>query len=246
MFMPILSLPFLHLPYSFSPLLFLNMRACVRACVHSCSGAVMQKLVLSFSWTVPEMELRCRLGSGHLCLLRSLPSPFFISSCTCWLDTCLLWRLIRFMICTLWCLCIICYLKFKFFRKLESWLGGLDHWLLLQKTWIWSSAPTQRLITICNCSSKEFAALFWPPRTLNEWDPNTYIQGKHTPKINYYFFILLFFLVLNFRIFKNWSLNSKITCLQGGHLLIPFRLLSHVVTTLILPFLILSSTVCPH
>lgn len=169
--------------------------ACVRAFLLKCCHAEVGSFLLLDG--PRDRAQAIRLGSRHLCLLCSLPSPFFISSHTCWLDTCLLWRLIGFRICILWCFCIIFYLKFKFFRELERWLRGFDHWLLLQKTWIWFSAPTQRLITICNWSSKEFAALFWPPRTLNAGDPNTDMQGKHshTWNKNKSFFLL----VLNFQ-----------------------------------------------
>ena len=37
---------------------------------------------------------------------------------------------------------------------LERWLGGWEHQLLFQRTWVQFPAPTRQLKTICNCSSR--------------------------------------------------------------------------------------------
>lgn len=46
-------------------------------------------------------------------------------------------------------------------------LGQGRHGVEGQRPWAWFPAPTQWLISSCNCSSKGSDALFWPPCTLH-------------------------------------------------------------------------------
>lgn len=60
-----------------------------------------------------------------------------------------------------------------FWNRLESCLSGYKHLELLQRTQVWSSAPTSVAQATCNSSPMECDALFWPKQALHAGGPHT-------------------------------------------------------------------------
>lgn len=88
---------------------------------------------------------------GYSCLMSSTPLLSF--TVTSW-RTSLISQLL-FWICLL-----TSHIK-VLTLKLERWLKGQEHWLLLRRACLWSLAPMRLLTGDCNSSSRVPSAFFW-------------------------------------------------------------------------------------